>query len=331
MSNINTTASVEPLKSHPVLGEKLQKILAGAGLGSRRKMEQWIKNGRIMLNGKQATLGDRALPQDTVTVDNKTLKLDAYRSGIRRVIAYNKPEGEICTRSDPKGRPSVFDQLPRLKGERWIAIGRLDINTSGLLLFTTDGELANRLMHPSNTIEREYAVRVMGRATPDKIKRLVEGVELDDGPAHFTDIVSAGGSGINQWFHVCLLEGRNREVRRLWASQDLTVNRLKRVRFGNTFMPEGLRAGHWQELGKADIDGLSALVDLPPAKTYIKTPSERMAKQPKRSRVVTNKKSPSKAAKNNWQKKTSPSTHGAHAKKPATKPYKAKKANKHRG
>ncbi|WP_263078680.1 23S rRNA pseudouridine(2605) synthase RluB [Endozoicomonas sp. Mp262] len=280
-------------------GEKLQKILAGAGLGSRREMERWISNGRITVNNQVAQLGDRATPRDTIAVDGRPVKLEAYTSGIRRVIAYNKPEGEVCTRSDPEGRPTVFNRLPKLKGERWIAIGRLDLNTSGLLLFTNDGELASRLMHPSHTIEREYAVRVMGNVTPEKVKRLYDGVELEDGPARFTDIVDSGGSGINHWFHVCILEGRNREVRRLWESQELTVSRLKRVRFGSTIMPEGLRVGQWQELGKPHIDELAALVDLEPAKAYVKTPSERAAKQPARPKIY--KKTARKTEGSEWQ------------------------------
>ncbi len=209
----------------PPQGEKLQKILAGAGLGSRREMERWITDGRISVNGSKANLGDRATLADIITVDGRAIKLDAYASGIRRVIAYNKPEGEICSRLDKEGRPTVFDKLPRLKGERWIAIGRLDLNTSGLLLFTNDGELASRLMHPSHAIEREYAVRVMGEITQQKVKNLFDGVELEDGMARFTDIVDSGGTGINHWFHVCVLEGRNREVRRLWESQDLMWTR----------------------------------------------------------------------------------------------------------
>ncbi|WP_257281068.1 23S rRNA pseudouridine(2605) synthase RluB [Endozoicomonas sp. ISHI1] len=249
----------------PPQGEKLQKILAGAGLGSRREMERWISEGRISVNGEQASLGDRANAEDKIAVDGRPVKLETYASGIRRVIAYNKPEGEICSRHDPEGRPTVFDKLPKLQGERWIAIGRLDINTSGLMLFTTDGELASRLMHPSYQVEREYAVRVMGNATEQKVKNLFDGVELEDGPARFTDIVDSGGSGINRWFHVCLLEGRNREVRRLWESQDLTVSRLKRVRFANVIIPDHLRMGQWEEVEKADIDNLAAAVQLPPA------------------------------------------------------------------
>ncbi|USE38886.1 23S rRNA pseudouridine(2605) synthase RluB [Endozoicomonas sp. SCSIO W0465] len=270
----------------PPQGEKLQKILAGAGLGSRREMERWITEGRISVNGVKASLGDRATPTDTIAVDGRIIKLEAYASGIRRVIAYNKPEGEICSRSDKEGRPTVFDKLPKLKGERWISIGRLDLNTSGLLLFTNDGELASRLMHPSHAIEREYAVRVMGDITQQKVKNLFDGVELEDGIARFTDIVDSGGTGINHWFHVCILEGRNREVRRLWESQDLKVSRLKRVRFGSMIIPDHLRQGQFQELEKPDIDALAALVNLSPAPAFHKKPQDRLKKNEVQARKV---------------------------------------------
>lgn len=270
----------------PPQGEKLQKILAGAGLGSRREMERWIADGRVSINNVKATLGDRATTHDIIAVDGHPVKLEAYASRVRRVIAYNKPEGEICSRSDKDGRATVFDKLPNLHGERWISVGRLDLNTSGLLLFTNDGELASRLMHPSHTVEREYAVRVMGNVTQQKVKNLFDGVELEDGMARFTDIVDSGGSGINRWFHVCLLEGRNREVRRLWESQDLKVSRLKRVRYGSLIIPDHLKQGQFQELEKADIDKLAALVGLPSAPSYHKKPQERL----KKNEVSTNKK-----------------------------------------
>jgi len=188
---------------------------------------------------------------------------------------YNKPEGELCTRKDPEGRRTVFDRLPRLKGERWIAIGRLDINTSGLLLFTTDGELANKLMHPSTEVEREYAVRVMGEVKKEQVVAMVEGVMLDDGPARFTDVQEFGGEGINTWFHVVIMEGRNREVRRLWESQGLTVSRLKRVRYGNIFLDKRTKAGEWVELSQDEIDDLSATAGLAPRKVPELTPDER--------------------------------------------------------
>ncbi|UYG08374.1 23S rRNA pseudouridine(2605) synthase RluB [Halomonas sp. M4R1S46] len=255
--------------------EKLQKVLARAGLGSRREMEAAIADGRVKVNGQVATLGDRIESRDRVALDDRPVTLRAADEVPRRVIMYNKPEGELCTRKDPEGRRTVFDRLPRLKGERWIAIGRLDINTSGLLLFTTDGELANRLMHPSTQIEREYAVRVMGAVKPDQVKAMVEGVMLDDGPARFTDVQEFGGEGINTWFHVVIMEGRNREVRRLWESQGLTVSRLKRVRYGNIFLDKRAKASEWVELSQDEIDDLAEMAGLPPRKVPELTPDEK--------------------------------------------------------
>ncbi|MGJ8515817.1 Ribosomal large subunit pseudouridine synthase B [Carnimonas sp. LMG 33810] len=255
--------------------EKLQKVLARAGYGSRREMETVIAEGRVSVNGKVATLGDRIDADAQVTLDGRPVTLRSNDETPRRVIMYNKPEGELCTRKDPEGRRTVFDRLPRLKGERWIAIGRLDINTSGLLLFTTDGELANRLMHPSTQIEREYAVRVMGEPSMDNILAMVEGVMLDDGPARFTDVQQFGGEGINTWFHVVILEGRNREVRRLWESQELTVSRLKRVRYGNIFLDKRARAGEWTELSQEEIDDLAQLAGLPLRSAPELTPEEK--------------------------------------------------------
>ncbi|WP_104202767.1 23S rRNA pseudouridine(2605) synthase RluB [Billgrantia saliphila] len=255
--------------------EKLQKVLARAGLGSRREMETAIEAGRIKVNGKVATLGDRIEMRDKVTFDDRPVTLRGAEETPRRVIMYNKPEGELCTRKDPEGRRTVFERLPRLKGERWIAIGRLDINTSGLLLFTTDGELANRLMHPSTQIEREYAVRVMGEVRKEHVKAMVEGVMLDDGPARFTDVQEFGGEGINTWFHVVIMEGRNREVRRLWESQGLTVSRLKRVRYGNIFLDKRAKAGEWVELSQDEIDDLALSAGLAPRKVPELTPDEK--------------------------------------------------------
>ncbi|WP_227368913.1 23S rRNA pseudouridine(2605) synthase RluB [Halomonas sp. M20] len=254
--------------------EKLQKVLARAGLGSRREMETAISAGRVKVNGQVATLGDRIEARDKVTFDDRPLNLRGAEEVPRRVIMYNKPEGELCTRKDPEGRRTVFDRLPRLKGERWIAIGRLDINTSGLLLFTTDGELANRLMHPSTQVEREYAVRIMGNVKREQIVAMVEGVMLEDGPARFTDVQEFGGEGINTWFHVVIMEGRNREVRRLWESQGLTVSRLKRVRYGNIFIDKRAKAGEWVELSQDEIDDLSNLAGLEPRKVPDMTPEE---------------------------------------------------------
>ena len=246
-------------------GEKLQKVLARIGVGSRRDVEAWISHGRIKVNGKDATLGQRVDMHDAITIDGKVIKREEAAESVRRVIMYNKPDGEICTRVDPEGRPTVFDRLPRPKEGRWINIGRLDINTTGLLLFTTDGELANRLMHPSYEMDREYAVRVRGEVTDEMIEQLKAGVMLEDGPAKFTDIQEAPrGDGFNHWYHCVVMEGRNREVRRLWESQGLVVSRLKRVRFGPVFLNSDLPMGRWREMSQYEVDILSAEVGLTP-------------------------------------------------------------------
>ena len=246
-------------------GEKLQKVLARIGVGSRRDVESWISQGRIKVNGKDATLGLRVDMHDAITIDGKVIKREEAAESVRRVIMYNKPDGEICTRDDPEGRPTVFDKLPRPKEGRWINIGRLDINTTGLLMFTTDGELANRLMHPSYEMDREYAVRVRGEVDDEMIERLKAGVVLEDGPARFTDIQQApGGEGFNHWYHCVVMEGRNREVRRLWESQGLVVSRLRRVRFGPVFLNSDLPMGRWREMSQYEVDILSAEVGLTP-------------------------------------------------------------------
>lgn len=225
--------------------------MATAGLGSRRALERQIKNGEVRINDTVASIGQTAKTGDRITHEGSHWKV-VVTGGTQRNLVYNKPTGEVTTRSDPQGRPTVFDTLPRIQGARWIAVGRLDINTSGLLLMTTDGELAHAMMHPSNKVDREYACRIFGEVTPEQLVKLKEGVMLDDGPAHFTDIVSAGGTEGNRWYHVTLLEGRNREVRRLWASQGVTVSRLKRVRYGAVFLPKRLRMGDWSELTAKD-------------------------------------------------------------------------------
>lgn len=243
----------------PEKTEKLQKVLARSGMGSRREMETVIEAGLVTVNGRTAVLGDRISGQDRVTVKGRPVTLKAEDDLPRRVIMYNKPEGELVTRKDPEGRRTVFDHLPRLRGERWIAIGRLDINTAGLLLFTNDGELANRLMHPSHQVEREYAVRVMGEVTDEMLDAMREGVMLEDGLGRFSAIELVGGEGINVWYHVVINEGRNREVRRLWESQGVTVSRLKRVRYGNIYLDKRTKMGEWIELTQAEVDDLSAL------------------------------------------------------------------------
>ncbi|MAV27533.1 MAG: 23S rRNA pseudouridylate synthase B [Gammaproteobacteria bacterium] len=248
--------------------EKLQKVLANLGLGSRRTLETWISEGRIRVNGKVATLGDRVSEDDQLQVDGRSVRRQQRK---HRVILYNKPTGEICSRDDPEGRPHVFRRLPKLSQQRWIAVGRLDFNTSGLLLFTTDGALANRLMHPSTNIDREYAVRVNGEVTDEVLERLRDGVLLEDGLARFSDIQPGRDEderdGTNQWYYVVLMEGRNREVRRLWESQGLSVSRLKRVRFGTLFIPSKIRAGQWIDLKGRDLDAVYALADLQAANT----------------------------------------------------------------
>jgi len=269
-SRSETTA---PAQSPP--GEKLQKVLARAGLGSRREMERWIEEGRITVNGAVAHLGDRVGGRDRVAVDGKALAPPAAREV--RCILYHKPPGEVCSRRDPEGRRTVFERLPRLKSGRWISIGRLDFNTSGLLLFTTDGELANALMHPSSAIEREYMVRVMGDVREDMLQRMLEGVMLEDGPARFTDIQEGGGDGVNRWFYVVLMEGRNREVRRLWESQGLTVSRLKRVRYGDVFIPAKVKQGQWVEMDRSEVASLYRLANLEPKKVKPATAGERDA------------------------------------------------------
>lgn len=246
--------------------EKLQKVLARSGAGSRREMERAIADGRVQVNGETAKLGDRVTSKDQVALDGRRINVAAAETKPIRVLLYNKPEGEICSRSDPEGRKTVYERLPRLTNERWVSVGRLDYNTSGLLLFTNNGELANKLMHPSSMIDREYLVRIQGEVDKDMKQRLRDGVLLEDGVAQFTDIVDGSGGGQNRWFYCCVMEGRNREVRRLWESQGVKVSRLKRVRYGNIFIPSHVRVGQWIELNHGEITELcqTAGVEPPP-------------------------------------------------------------------
>jgi 23S rRNA pseudouridine2605 synthase len=247
----------------PETPERLQKVLAEQGLGSRREMEQLIAAGRARVNGQVAKLGDRVGRADRIRVDGVEIRRRYRREGEEaQILAYHKPEGELVTRRDPEGRPTVFRHLPRPRNGRWIAVGRLDINTSGLILFTTDGELANRLMHPSRGLEREYAVRILGEIPPGSIQRLLEGVALEDGPARFESVRESGGTGANRWYHVVLKEGRNREVRRMWEAAGCQVSRLIRVRYGNVELGRRLFPGVARPLDEDERAGLLSLSGL---------------------------------------------------------------------
>src|SRR5476651_74542 len=225
-------------------------------------MEQWIAAGRVSVNGEQAAVGTRVSAHDRVAVDGRPVRL--RRGETARVLLYHKSTGEIVSRDDPEGRPEVFEKLPRLRGAKWVAVGRLDFNTSGLLIFTTSGELANRLMHPRHRIEREYAVRLLGELSAEQMQALHTGVQLEDGPAHFDRIDDAGGQGSNHWYNVVLSEGRNREVRRLFEALNLTVSRLMRVRFGPIELPSYLKRGQMRELDEAEVARLLAALELQP-------------------------------------------------------------------
>ena len=271
--------------------EKLQKALARMGLGSRRQMEEVIKAGRVSINQKHATIGDRVEQSDEIRVDGRLIKYKSEREKRRRVLAYYKPEGEICSANDPEGRTTVFERLPKLTHDRWIMVGRLDINSTGLLLFTNDGELAHRLMHPSNEIVREYAVRILGELTPEMMRNLTDGVMLEDGLAKFEDIRQGGGEGVNKWYHVKLKEGRNREVRRLIESQGLKVSRLLRTSYGSVDLPKELRTGRFIELDRKEIHRLIDLVGIRPREDMgvhgkAKEKKERFQKKPLKARTI---------------------------------------------
>ena len=239
--------------------EKLHKVLARAGLGSRRLLEQWIEQGRVLVNGRAAVVADRVGPHDRVEVDGRLQRLN-FALDEARVLLYHKPPGEIVSRSDPSGRPTVFDRLPPVRNGRWVAVGRLDFNTSGLLLFTDSGDLADGLMHPSTGLEREYAVRVFGTVSDEQRRRLLTGVQLDDGKAKFETIESGGGTGTNRWYNVTLREGRNREVRRMFGAAGLTVSRLIRVRYGPVSLPPRLLQGHAVLLPGSEVAVLQGLI-----------------------------------------------------------------------
>lgn len=248
-------------RQQPTLaGERLQKVLAAAGHGSRRAIEDWIRDGRVTVNGRVAQLGDRAELADDIRLDGRRLQLSPAGGAPHEVLLYHKPLGEVTTRSDPQHRPTVFERLPPPSHGRWINVGRLDVNTSGLLLFTTDGELAHRLMHPSTEIEREYLVRVRGQPGPDAIRKLLSGVELEDGPAKFDRVVASRTEVSHAWFNVVIREGRNREVRRMWNAAGWEVSRLMRVRYGPIDLPRDLPAGQWRKADAGAVEGLGTVV-----------------------------------------------------------------------
>ena len=237
---------------------KLHKALADAGLGSRRELEDWIIAGRVSVNGMPAHVGQRIGPEDKIRVNGKLIQLRFAQGRLPRVLIYHKPEGEIVSRDDPEGRPSVFDKLPRLKAGRWITVGRLDFNSCGLLVVTNNGDLANRMMHPRYELEREYAVRILGELTDEQKQQLLDGVMLEDGPAKFNSLVDRGGEGSNHWYHVTLNEGRNREVRRMFEAIGLTVSRLMRVRYGPISLPPRLKRGQCHDLEPQELEQLMA-------------------------------------------------------------------------
>ncbi len=246
----------------PAESQKLQKVLAQSGLGSRRAMETWIEAGRVSVNGKIAGIGTRVMPADRLLVDGRPVRVESAEAAVR-VLLYHKPEGEIVTRDDPQGRETVFTRLPRLRGSRWLSIGRLDVSTSGLLLFTTSGELANSMMHPRFAVEREYAARVFGKLTDEQGKMLLEGVTLEDGVARCESLIDEGGEGSNHWYRLIMTEGRNRVVRRLFEAVGFTVSRLMRVRFGPIQLPPRLKRGQIEELTPAEVREFTAWLEKP--------------------------------------------------------------------
>ncbi len=266
------------------LGERIQKILARGGVGSRREIERWIAEGKVKINGITVTAGTRLKTGDYLQINERVVHWEKFAEQPTRVLLYHKPTGEVVTRRDPENRPIVFTRLPELATARWIAVGRLDINTSGLLLITNNGELANRLMHPSTQVEREYAVRILGNVADATLEKLKQGVMLEDGKAQFDEIHFAGGDGANKWYNVIVSEGRNRLVRRLWEAQDVVVSRLIRVRYGPVVLPEKLRAGAFYELTAKELDLLFDFAGMAAEKRAITAvvPDAKSAKQSRR-------------------------------------------------
>jgi 23S rRNA pseudouridine2605 synthase len=286
--------------------ERIQKVLSRGGLGSRREIERWIEEQRFTVNGEVITLGHALKSGDRLELNGRTVNWEKFTQQPTQVLIYNKPVGEVVTRNDPEKRPIIFTQLPKLPVGRWIAVGRLDINTSGLLLVTNNGELANRLMHPSTQIEREYAVRILGEVSDESIEQLRTGVELEDGLAKFDDIQFFAGEGANKWYHVVVSEGRNRLVRRLWEAQQVVVSRLMRVRYGPIMLPERVRAGDAYTLSADELAVLMEFVGLTPEKPTAE--SRLLAEATKNSpakRISTYKGNKAeKPSKNNWTYKS---------------------------
>jgi 23S rRNA pseudouridine2605 synthase len=257
------------IEANEIVGDKLQKVLAQAGVGSRRQMEAWIAEGRVTVNGQPATLGMRVVEGDVLRADKRTVQVKSpEEQDYPRVLLYHKQEGEIVSRDDPEKRANVFDKLPKLRGQKWIAIGRLDYNTSGLLIFTTSGELANRLMHPKFEIEREYAVRIQGAMSAEQMQQMTgKGIELEDGWVKFAKLSDEGGEGFNHWYNLILKEGRNRVVRRTFEALGYTISRLMRVRFGIVNLPPRIKRGVMAELGSGEIDQILEWVGMPTSDT----------------------------------------------------------------
>jgi 23S rRNA pseudouridine2605 synthase len=308
--------------------QRLHKLLALAGLGSRRDMEELIASGRVTVNGQIATVGAGVTEHDVVRLDSRPLRLP-FEAELPQVLIYHKPEGEIVSQDDPEGRASVFDKLPKVKNGKWIAIGRLDMNTSGLLIFTTSGELANRFMHPRYEVEREYAVRIFGELTEGQIAQLKEGIELEDGPANFDSIIPQGGEGANHWYQVILREGRNREVRRLFEAFQLPVSRLMRVRFGPVNLPPRVKRGKMLKLEQKEVVGLLEWADLPVPKAPLRQLTQReklkstavFTPKVRKQRVSALDRPPRDAAEGEAKgyRGKPDSTRGSVAKKPATR------------
>ena len=293
-----------PKGENNIEGERIQKVLARGGVGSRREVERWITEGLVILNGLPAKLGDRLKAGDDLNLKGRPLKWEKFGVQPTRVLIYHKPTGEVVTRNDPEDRPVVFKKLPKLQTGRWIAVGRLDINTQGLLLFTNNGELANRLMHPSSEIDREYAVRILGKVSEENLAQLKKGVQLEDGLAKFNDIQFNGGEGANRWYHVTVTEGRNRLVRRLWEALEFQVSRLMRVRYGPIFLPDGLSVRQNHELTAKELDDLLTFVGLP-TERFAQSAKPGMQTKPKSSFKPGNRQSKRPAERNRVDKKSS--------------------------